>query len=37
LIRALAAEQDEEWVEATRYLNMEELREQKRAKLHAVG
>lgn len=37
LIRALAAEQDEEWIEATRYLNMEELREQKRARLHAVA
>lgn len=37
LIRALAAEQDEEWVEATRYLNMEELKEQKRARLHAVA
>ena len=28
LVRALAAEMDEEWVEATRYLNMEFLREQ---------
>lgn len=37
LIRALAAEQDEEWIEATRYLNMEELREHKKAKLHAVA
>ena len=28
LVRALAAEMDEDWVEATRYLNMEFLREQ---------
>jgi putative transposase len=33
LIRALAVEQHEEWIEATRYLNMEELREHKKAKL----
>ena len=37
LIRALAAEQDEEWIEATRYLNMDELREQKKARLHAAA
>ncbi len=33
LIRALAVEQHEEWIEATRYLNMEELREHKKTKL----
>lgn len=31
LIRALAAEQHEEWLEGTRYLNMEYWREQKKA------
>jgi transposase-like protein len=33
LIRALAVEQHEEWIEATRYLNREEVREHKTAKL----
>ena len=37
LIRALAVEQHEEWIEATRYLNMEELREHKKAKLREVA
>jgi transposase-like protein len=37
LIRALAAEQDEEWIEATRYLNMDELKEQKKKQLQAVA
>jgi putative transposase len=32
LVRALAAEQHEAWIEATRYLNMELLREQKKAR-----
>ena len=30
LIRALAIETDENWIEATRYLNMSFLREQKK-------
>ena len=37
LIRALAVEQHEEWIEATRYLNMEELREHKKAKVREVA
>jgi len=36
LIRALAVEQHEEWIEATRYLNMEELREHKKTTLRQV-
>ena len=31
LVRALAAEQHEAWIEATRYLNMELLTEHKKA------
>ena len=31
MVRALAVEIDEDWVEATRYLNMDMLREQLRA------
>jgi putative transposase len=32
LVRALAAEQNEAWIEGTRYLNMELLREQKKVR-----
>ena len=32
LVRALAAEIHEDWIEATRYLNMDELREHRKAK-----
>ena len=33
LVRALAVERHEEWIESTRYLNMEFLKEQKKARL----
>jgi putative transposase len=37
LIRALAVEQHEEWIEGTRYLNMELLREHKKEQLRLAG
>jgi putative transposase len=37
LIRALAVETHENWIEATRYLNMEELREHKKQQLREVA
>jgi len=37
LIRALAAEMHENWIEATRYLNMEPLAEQKKEALQRLG
>ena len=37
LIRALAVEIHEDWIEATRYLNMEPLEEQKKKKLHLTA
>ncbi len=37
LVRVLAVETHEEWIEGTRYLNMELWREHKRAQLKAVG
>lgn len=37
LIRALAAEMHENWIEATRYLNMEPLAEQKKEVLRRLG
>jgi putative transposase len=37
LIRALAVEIDENWIEAMQYLNMEPLAEQKKAALHRMG
>lgn len=36
LIRALAVEIHEDWIEAHRYLNMEALREQRKAGLHQI-
>ena len=36
LVRALAVETHEGWLEAPRYLNMEHLREHKKAKLRAL-
>lgn len=36
LVRALAAEMHENWIEATRYLNMEPLREQKKEVMRRV-
>lgn len=36
LVRALCVETHEDWLEATRYLNMEELKEHKKAALHNV-
>ena len=36
LVRALAAETHEEWIEGTRYLNMELWREHKREQLKRV-
>jgi putative transposase len=37
LVRALAAEQHEEWQEGSRYLNMTLLKEQKKAAMHAAA
>ena len=37
LIRALAVETHENWIEATRYLNMEELKEHKKQQLREVA
>lgn len=37
LVRALTAEQHEEWIEATRYLNMESLREHRKLMLLKEG
>jgi putative transposase len=37
LVRALAVETHEAWLEATRYLNMEHLRERKKEELRAVA
>jgi putative transposase len=37
LIRALAAETDEDWLEAPRYLNMEALKEQKKQQLRMAA
>ena len=37
LVRALAVETHESWLEATRYLNMEHLRERKKEELRAVA
>ena len=37
LVRALAAEIHEDWVEATRYLNMEELKEHKKQMLRGLA
>jgi transposase-like protein len=36
LLRALAAETHEDWLESPRYLNMEALREQRKAELHQL-
>jgi len=37
LVRALAVEMHENWLEATRYLNMNHLREHKKEALRAVA
>lgn len=37
LTRALAVEIHEDWLEATRYLNMEHLRERKKEMLRAIA
>lgn len=37
IVRALAAEQHEEWQEGSRYLNMTLLKEQKKAAMHAAA
>jgi len=37
LVRALAVEMHENWIEAIRYLNMEPLREQKKDLLRRIG
>jgi transposase-like protein len=37
LIRALAAEMHEDWIEAMQYLNMEPLKEQKKETLRKLG
>ena len=37
LVRALAAETHEDWLEATRYLNMEHLKEHKKEQLRALA
>jgi putative transposase len=37
LVRALAVEMHENWIEATRYLNMEELKEHKKQQLREVA
>ena len=37
LVRALAVETHEDWLEANRYLNMDDLREQKKRALRAAA
>jgi putative transposase len=37
LVRALAAETHEDWIEAMQYLNMEPLKEQKKEALRKLG
>ncbi len=37
LVRALAIETHENWLEASRYLNMDDLREQKKLALRAAA
>jgi len=37
LIRALAAETHDDWIEAMQYLNMEPLKEQKKEALRKLG
>jgi transposase-like protein len=37
LVRALAVEMHENWLEATRYLNMDHLREHKKEALRALA
>jgi transposase-like protein len=37
LIRALAVETHENWIEGTRYLNMEDLREQKKEQMRKAA
>ena len=37
LVRALAAETHEDWIEAMQYLNMEPLKEQKKETLRKLG
>ncbi len=37
LVRALAVETHENWLEANRYLNMDDLREQKKLALRAAA
>jgi hypothetical protein len=37
LVRALTVEMHENWIEAIRYLNMDDLREHKKATLRALG
>jgi hypothetical protein len=37
LIRALAAELDENWIEAIQYLNMEPLAEQEKEAMRRIG
>ena len=37
LVRALAVETHENWIEAMQYLNMESLREQKKEALRKLG
>jgi transposase-like protein len=37
LVRALAVEMHENWIEATRYLNMEFLREHKKEQMRRVA
>jgi transposase-like protein len=37
LVRALAAETDEDWLEVPRYLNMEALKEQKKQQLRMAA
>jgi hypothetical protein len=36
LVRALAVEIDEHWVEATRYLNMKDLEEHKKERMRKI-
>lgn len=37
LVRALAVEKHEDWIEAMQYLNMESLKEQKKEALRKLG
>jgi putative transposase len=37
LVRALTVEMHENWIEAIRYLNMDDLREHKKAVIRALG